>query len=35
MNKKLLSLYGLKWNPFAAEVPTDALYVVSVPQSTG
>ena len=27
MNKKLLSLYGLKWNPFAAEVPTEALYV--------
>jgi general secretion pathway protein A len=27
VNKKLLSLYGLKWNPFAAEVPTEALYV--------
>ncbi|MGH8142881.1 MAG: ExeA family protein [Steroidobacteraceae bacterium] len=27
MNKKLLSLYGLKWNPFAAEVPVEALYV--------
>ncbi|MGH8270598.1 MAG: hypothetical protein ACRES1_11060, partial [Steroidobacteraceae bacterium] len=27
MNKKLLSLYGLKWNPFAAEVPTEALYL--------
>ena len=27
MNKKLLSLYGLKWNPFAAEVPAEALYV--------
>ena len=27
MNKKLLSLYGLKWNPFAAEVPSEALYV--------
>lgn len=27
MNKKLLSLYGLKWNPFAAEVPIEALYV--------
>jgi type II secretory pathway predicted ATPase ExeA len=27
VNKKLLSLYGLKWNPFAAEVPADALYV--------
>lgn len=27
MNKRLLSLYGLKWNPFAAEVPAEALYV--------
>lgn len=27
MNKKLLSLYGLKWNPFAVEVPTEALHV--------
>lgn len=27
MNKKLLSLYGLKWNPFATEVPAEALYV--------
>jgi general secretion pathway protein A len=27
VNKKLLSLYGLKWNPFAAEVPSEALYV--------
>lgn len=27
MNQKLLSLYGLKWNPFAAEVPVEALYV--------
>src|SRR5437773_10073392 len=25
MTKKLLALYGLKWNPFAAEVPPDAL----------
>lgn len=25
MNKKLLSLYGLKFNPFAAELPTEAL----------
>ena len=25
MNKKLLSLYGLKWNPFAPEVPVEAL----------
>lgn len=29
MNKKLLSLYGLKWNPFAAEIPAEALYVSS------
>jgi len=27
MNKKLLALYGLKWNPFAPEVPVEALYV--------
>jgi general secretion pathway protein A len=27
VNKKLLSLYGLKWNPFAAEVPVEALCV--------
>jgi len=27
VNQKLLSLYGLKWNPFAAEVPVEALYV--------
>ena len=27
MNKKLLALYGLKWNPFCAELPTEALYV--------
>ena len=26
-NKKLLSVYGLKWNPFASEVPTEALLV--------
>jgi type II secretory pathway predicted ATPase ExeA len=25
MTKKLLALYGLKWNPFASEVPPDAL----------
>jgi type II secretory pathway predicted ATPase ExeA len=25
MNKKLLALYGLKWNPFSPEVPTEAL----------
>jgi hypothetical protein len=27
MNQKLLALYGLKWNPFTPEVPTEALYV--------
>lgn len=27
MNKKLLALYGLKWNPFSAELPVEALYV--------
>ncbi len=25
MNKKLLALYGLKWNPFSPELPTEAL----------
>jgi len=25
MNKKLLALYGLKWNPFSPEIPTEAL----------
>ena len=27
MNTKLLALYGLKYNPFTPEVPTDALYI--------
>lgn len=27
MNNKLLALYGLKWNPFAPNVPTEALHV--------
>ncbi len=26
MNRKLLSLYGLKWNPFTPDVPVEALY---------
>ena len=26
MNKKLLALYGLKYNPFSSEVPVEALY---------
>ena len=25
MNKKLLALYGLKFNPFSAELPTEGL----------
>ena len=29
MNQKLLALYGLKWNPFAPEVPIEAIYVPS------
>ena len=29
MNKKLLALYGLKWNPFSPELPTEALYLNS------
>jgi general secretion pathway protein A len=29
MNQKLLALYGLKWNPFSPEVPTEALLVGS------
>ncbi len=27
MNKKLLALYGLKWNPFSPELPTEALII--------
>lgn len=26
MNKRLLALYGLKWNPFSAELPPEALW---------
>jgi general secretion pathway protein A len=29
VNQKLLALYGLKWNPFSPEVPTEALLVSS------
>jgi hypothetical protein len=25
MNKKMLALYGLKWNPFTSDVPVEAL----------
>ncbi len=27
MNKNLLSLYGLKWNPFSPELPTQGVYI--------
>ena len=27
MNHRLLALYGLKWNPFSAELPIEALFV--------
>ena len=27
MNNRMLALYGLKWNPFAVNVPTEALHV--------
>ena len=30
MNKKLLALYGLKWNPFAPDVPVEAVVIKSV-----
>jgi general secretion pathway protein A len=26
MNQTLLALYGLKWNPFSPELPTDAIF---------
>ncbi len=29
MNKKLLALYGLKWNPFSPELPVEALYLTA------
>lgn len=29
MNKSLLALYGLKWNPFSPELPTEALLATS------
>jgi general secretion pathway protein A len=29
MNKKLLALYGLKWNPFSPELPAEALRVAA------
>ena len=27
MNQKLLALYGLKWNPFSPELPSEAIFV--------
>ncbi|MGQ0548128.1 MAG: ExeA family protein [Armatimonadota bacterium] len=33
MTKKLLQLYGLKWNPFAPDVPPEALFVTPPVQS--
>ena len=33
MNKKLLSLYGLKWNPFSPDLPNEALRTVPRVQS--
>jgi general secretion pathway protein A len=33
MNKKLLSLYGLKFNPFSAQIPATALWVPPVLES--
>lgn len=27
MNQKILALYGLKWNPFSPELPTEAIYI--------
>jgi hypothetical protein len=29
VNKKLLALYGLKWNPFTPGVPAEALHVTA------
>ena len=33
MTKKHLALYGLKWNPFAPDVPVEALHVTPRTQS--
>jgi general secretion pathway protein A len=33
VNKKMLALYGLKWNPFAPDVPVEALHVAPRTQS--
>jgi type II secretory pathway predicted ATPase ExeA len=33
MNKKLLALYGLKWNPFSPELPIEALHATAKVES--
>jgi len=33
MNKKLLALYSLKYNPFSTEIPTSALYLAPATES--
>jgi type II secretory pathway predicted ATPase ExeA len=33
VNNKMLALYGLKWNPFTPNVPTEALHVTTRLQS--
>lgn len=33
MNKKLLALYGLKWNPFSSELPIEALHTTAKVES--
>ncbi|GBE10009.1 hypothetical protein BMS3Abin12_00561 [bacterium BMS3Abin12] len=33
MNRKLLALYGLKWNPFSPELPIEALYTTAKVES--
>jgi hypothetical protein len=35
LTKKLQQLYGLKWNPFTPDVPTEALYVTARVESFG
>ena len=27
MNRTLLALYGLKWNPFSPDLPVEALFI--------
>ena len=35
MNRKLLALYGLKWNPFSPELPTEALLATPAVEAFG